>query len=78
MLHYIIKKDDLTKKNAYIKLVLKECEYQESIMNKIFQRITHIRGLPQSQQGHSTPNGAKFLRLGYDLSQNLIKICQVF
>ena len=29
------------------------------------------------QMGHSTPNGAKFLKFGHDPSQNLIKVYQV-
>ena len=28
-------------------------------------------------EGHSTPNGVRYLRLGHDPSQNFIKICQV-
>ena len=43
-------KDDLHKENATIKQVLKENGYPESIINKIFRRITNNRSLPQSQQ----------------------------
>ena len=43
-------KDDLHKENARIKQVLKENGYRESIINKIFRRITNNYRLPQSQQ----------------------------
>ena len=44
-------KDDLTRKNARIKeQVLKENAYQESIINKIFKRISNNRSLFQTQQ----------------------------
>ena len=43
-------KDDLHKENARIKQVLKENRYRESIINKIFRRITNNHSLPQSQQ----------------------------
>ena len=46
----ITNKDDLHKENARIKQVLKENGYQESIINKIFRRITNNHSLPQSQQ----------------------------
>ena len=46
----ITSKDDLHKENARIKQVLKENGYQESIINKIFRRITNNNSLPQSQQ----------------------------
>ena len=39
-----------------------------------------VKGQKMAQNknySHSTPNGAKFLRLGHDPSQNFIKICQV-
>ena len=45
----ITNKDDL-KENARIKQVLKENGYQESIISKIFRRITNNHSLPQSQQ----------------------------
>ena len=45
----ITNKDDLHKKNARIKQVLKENGYQESIISKIFKRITNNHRLPQSQ-----------------------------
>ena len=42
----------------------------------------HIGDTPQSYSqikitllGHSTPDGAKFLMLGHDPSQNVTKIC---
>ena len=43
-------KDDLQKENARIKQVLMENGYQESIISKIFRRITNNHSLPQSQQ----------------------------
>ena len=46
----ITNKDELYKENARIKQVLKENEYQESIISKIFKRITNNHSLPQSQQ----------------------------
>ena len=46
----ITNKDDLHKENAGIKQVLKENGYQESIISKIFRRITNNHSLPQSQQ----------------------------
>ena len=42
-------KDDLHKENARIKRELKENGYRESIINKIFGRITNNHSLPQSQ-----------------------------
>ena len=46
----ITNKDDLHKENARIKQVLKENGYRESIINKIFRRITNNHSLLQSQQ----------------------------
>ena len=46
----ITSKDDLHKENARIKQVLKENGYQESIISKIFKRITNNHSLPQLQQ----------------------------
>ena len=43
-------KNDLHKENARIKQVLKENGYQESIISKIFKRITNNHSLPQLQQ----------------------------
>ena len=43
-------KDDLNKENARIKQVLMENGYQESIMSKIFKKITYNDSLSQSQQ----------------------------
>ena len=46
----ITNKDDLRKENTEIKQVLKENGYQESIISKIFKRITdNNHSLPQSQ-----------------------------
>ena len=46
----ITNKDYFHKENARIKQVLKENGYRESIINKIFGRITNNHSLPQSQQ----------------------------
>ena len=46
----ITNKDDLHKENARIKQVLKENGYQESIINKIFRRISNNHSFPQSKQ----------------------------
>ena len=46
----ITNKDDLHKENAGIKQMLKENGYQQSIINKIFRRITNHHSLPQSHQ----------------------------
>ena len=43
----ITNEDDLHKENAIIKQVLKENGYQESIICKIFKRITNNQSLPQ-------------------------------
>ena len=50
----ITNKDDLHKENARIKQVLKENGYQESIISKIFKRITNNHSLPQLQQQRQT------------------------
>ena len=47
--HIITNRDDLYKDNTRIKQVLKENGYQESIISKIFKRITSNYSLPQSQ-----------------------------
>ena len=46
----ITSKDDLTKENARIKQVLKESGCQETIISKIFMRITNSHSLSKSQQ----------------------------
>ena len=46
----ITNKDDLHKENAIIKQVLKENGYQESIISKVFKRITNNHSLRQLQQ----------------------------
>ena len=46
----ITNKDGLHKENARIKQVPKDNRYQESIISKIFKRITNNHILPQSQQ----------------------------
>ena len=43
-------KDDLRKEKTRIKQVLKENGHQESIISKIFKRVTNNQSLPQSQQ----------------------------
>ena len=45
----ITNKDDLTKESARIKQVLKENGYEESIISKIFKRITNNHSLSQPQ-----------------------------
>ena len=60
----ITNKDDLHKENARIKQVLKENGYQESIINKIFRRITNNHSLHQSQQ----------LTLATDIQEEEIRI----
>ena len=42
--------NDWTRENAIVNQVLKENEYQESIISKIFMRITNNHSLSQSQQ----------------------------
>ena len=49
MFHYT-NKDDLHQENAKIKQVLTENGYQESIISKVFKRVTNNHRLPQSQQ----------------------------
>ena len=46
----ITNKDDLYKENARTKQVLKKNGYRDSIIDKIFRRITNNHSLPQSQQ----------------------------
>ena len=46
----ITNKDDLTKENARTKQLLKENGYEESIISKIFKRITNNHSLSQPQQ----------------------------
>ena len=48
--------DDLYKRNARIKPVLKENGYQESIISKIFKRITINHSLSQSQKQTQATN----------------------
>ena len=55
----ITNKDDLHKENARIKQVLKENGYQESIISKIFKRITNNHSLPQSQQFGKASKGMR-------------------
>ena len=48
----ITNKDDLTKENARIKQGLKKNGYQESIISKIFNRITKIMACPSYKSKH--------------------------
>ena len=50
----ITNKDDLTKENARIKLVLNANGYQESIFSIIFNRVSNNHSLSQSQQQTQT------------------------
>ena len=60
----ITNKDDLTKENARIKQVLKENGYQESIISKIFERITNNHNLSGfSQKNKRKPQISKRKRL---------------
>ena len=52
----ITNKDDLTKESARIKQVLKENGYEESIISKIFKRITNNHSLSQPQQQRQATN----------------------
>ena len=49
-------KDDLYKENTRIKQVLKKKGFQETIISKIFKRITKNHNLSQSQQQTQGPN----------------------
>ena len=65
----ITNKDDLPKENAKIKQVLKENGYLESIISKIFTRITNKHNLPQSQQEkQATDIQEKEIRMSKNLS----------
>ena len=60
--------DDLHKRNARIKQVLKENGYQESIISKIFKRITINHSLSQSQQQTQATNiQEEEIRMGINL-----------
>ena len=63
----ITNKDDLHKENARIKQVLKENGYQESIINKIFRRITNNHFLPQSQLKQATDIQEEEIRISINL-----------
>ena len=60
---------------------LLHCHLQIFIQGRVLSTgyflVVICGNLCQLPMGHSTPNGAKFLRLGNDPSQNLTKICQV-
>ena len=64
----ITNKDDLDKENTRIKHVLKENEYKESIINRIFKRITNNHSLPQSnQQRQATDIQEEEIRMSINL-----------
>ena len=64
----ITNKDDLHKENARIKHVLKKNEYQESIIDKTFRKITNNHSLPQSQQlTQATDIQEEEIRMSIDL-----------
>ena len=50
----ITNKDDLHEENARIKQVLKENGYQDSIISKIFKRITNNHSLPSQNNLHKS------------------------
>ena len=64
----ITNKVDLYKENTRLKQVLKEKGYQESIMSKIFKRITNNHSLPKLQrQKHTTDTQEEDIRMGINL-----------
>ena len=60
-------KNDLTKENIRIKQVLKENGYQESIISKIFQRITNNQSLFSVKQMQTTDIQEEELRISINL-----------
>ena len=66
--HIPLSQDDLFKENARIKQVLKENEYQESIIGKTCKRITNNHSLSQSQlQTQSRDVQEKEIRMSINL-----------
>ena len=63
----ITNKDDLHKENNIIKQVFKDNGYQESIINKIFRRITNNHCLPQSQLKQATDIQEEEIRISINL-----------
>ena len=64
----ITNKDDSYKKIARAKQVIKENGYQESIISKIFKKITNNHRLPQSQQQtQATDIQKEEIRMGINL-----------
>ena len=64
----ITNKDDLHKKNTRVKQVLKENVYQESIISKIFKRITINQSLSLlQQQTHATNIHEEKIRMSINL-----------
>ena len=65
----ITNKDDLYKQNATIKQLLKMNKYQESIISKVFKRITNSHSLPHpQQQTQATDTQEKEIRMSINLS----------
>ena len=68
-------------KSVYGKSQSVICDKLFSPSRTVFKLVQGLRDSNTSDLNcydcHSTPNGAKYLRLGHDPSQNLIKICQV-
>ena len=67
--YIIINKDGLTKENARIKQVLKENRYQESIIRKIFKRITNNHSFSSAIQ---QPQATNILEQEIRMSINLL------
>ena len=63
----ITNEDDLTKENSRIEQVLKENEYQESIISKIFKGIANNHSLAQLKQTQAT-----------DIQEEKIKISVIY
>ena len=63
----ITNEDDLAKENSRIEQVLKENEYQESIISKIFKGIANNHSLSQSKQTQAT-----------DIQEEKIKISIIY
>ena len=64
----VTNKDDSTKENVRIKPVLKENWYQQSIISKIFKKITNNRSLSQlQQQGQATDIQEQEIRISLNL-----------
>ena len=74
----ITNKDDLNKENARIKQVLKENEYQKSIISKIFKRATNNHNLfPSKQQTQATDIHEEEIRMNSHSDLFLLDICDL-